>query len=377
MLKDKIGRLSTATIKIAGITIVFLVVLELLGRAAIFVYPHKSTKPDIYQNQTWYDEYLKEEKDVERLEWYPYVYWRRAAYQGQYINIDANGIRSSWNPATGSTNPLKIFVFGGSTLWGVGARDEYTIPSFIAKKLYAEGYQNIRVTNFGENGYVNTQELITLLLELRQGNIPDLAIFYDGINDTFSFLQNGVAGIPQNEIDKKQLEFNPVKRAFFDFKNKFLNNLALYRIATRVATLIHPGPSDTFAHDPSSPTDLNQAHTVLDVYFKNKRIIDVLAKEFDFKTAFYWQPTIYTKAQLSDFEKKNLNVYGEETVDKNVYGLLKDRLRTENYPNFWDISNAFENVTGTVFIDPMHLSENGNSMIADLIIKNLPKLPKL
>jgi hypothetical protein len=39
--------------------------------------------------------------------------------QRQYINIDERGIRSHWAPTKRRPDdPLKVFMFGGSTMWG-------------------------------------------------------------------------------------------------------------------------------------------------------------------------------------------------------------------------------------------------------------------
>ena len=41
-----------------------------------------------------------------------------------------------------------------------------------------------------------------LELELQRGNVPDVVIFYDGVNDVFSTFQNGASGLPQNEASR-------------------------------------------------------------------------------------------------------------------------------------------------------------------------------
>ncbi|MBC8457124.1 MAG: hypothetical protein H8D67_03910, partial [Deltaproteobacteria bacterium] len=64
------------------------------------------------------------------------------------------------------------------------------------------------------------QEVIDLFLQLQKGNIPNIVIFYDGINDTFSAFQNGISGIPQNEWNRKK-EFNLLKPSRYNDLNKF------------------------------------------------------------------------------------------------------------------------------------------------------------
>lgn len=92
---------------------------------------------------------------------------------------------------------------------GTNARDTFTIPSLLARAVEGRGI-NVEIINFGETGYVSTQEVITLLLQLRQGNVPDIVIFYDGVNDTYSAYRNEIAGIPQNEFNRVK-EFNLTK----------------------------------------------------------------------------------------------------------------------------------------------------------------------
>ena len=49
--------------------------------------------------------------------------------------------------------------------------------------------------------------IITLLLILQKGERPDVVIFYDGVNDTYSAFQQLRAGLPQNEFNR-EIEFN-------------------------------------------------------------------------------------------------------------------------------------------------------------------------
>ena len=142
-----------------------------------------------------------------RLRWIPYSYWISKPFTGKSINVDSDGLRHTWhNGLTGLYSPgkriFRIFMFGGSTMFGWAESDDYTIPSAVVKALTQRGIGGVKVINFGQLGYVNTQELILLLEQLRQRNIPDLVIFYDGYNDTFSAFQNGKAGITENEVTR-------------------------------------------------------------------------------------------------------------------------------------------------------------------------------
>ena len=59
-------------------------------------------------------------------------------------------------------------------MWGTGARDSNTIPAALARLIASNpGRLRMRVVNMGESGYVNTQSLLALELELRGGNVPE------------------------------------------------------------------------------------------------------------------------------------------------------------------------------------------------------------
>ena len=134
---------------------------------------------DVYKNTTEISSYFKEFNESNIEQWHPYTYWRRQPFHGQLINIDNFGRRFTTNypyPLSKSKKIIKIFVFGGSTVWGTGVSDSSTIPSLLNIELYKKGI-NSQVTNFGESGYVSTQELIMLMQELKSGNMPDFVIF--------------------------------------------------------------------------------------------------------------------------------------------------------------------------------------------------------
>ena len=189
---------------ILGITLFLLVLLEIIFSIAFLVRDHVTvsdsrildaqSQREEDRDTPWRNEYAKEMEE-NSLRWEPYIYWRRKPYEGKYININSDGIRLTTPSQTSpdqAGRSLRVFMFGGSTMWGTSARDACTIPSFLSKALKGRG-KRIEIINFGETGYVSTQEVITLLLQLRKGNVPDIVIFYDGENDTYSAYQNEIA----------------------------------------------------------------------------------------------------------------------------------------------------------------------------------------
>ncbi len=326
---------------------------------------------DAGADQSWVREYIREVdlNPARQNEWYPYVYWRTKPYHGKYLNIEEAGVRRTWN-STSSPTPgqLKVFMFGGSTMWGYGARDEFTIPSLVSKKLAARLESGAWVTNFAESGYVSTQEVIALMLELRKGNVPDVVVFFDGVNDTFSAFQNGVAGIPQNESNRVA-EFNSPTR--FNWRQAIIERLALYRLGARLLRSRGGSPSTGFARADGRSADA-LARPVVEVYLANVSIVDAMAQRFGFREIFFWQPTVHTKRHLSQRERQ---WYGEDErwglSFHKVNDAFRERMRTSRLDNVYDLSGVFDEARGTVFIDAWHVTEGGNEKIAELITQTL------
>lgn len=364
---------------ILGVTLVMVLGLELLARIVLNLHINSNNerlvdlglRADVYRNQDWADEYWRED-DIAAFwfdSWSSYVYWRRNPLSGKYINIDQNGIRRTWNQTpTPSSNAVKIMMFGGSTLWGTGARDEFTIPSFVSKKLNAKNV-DVWVTNMGEGGYVSTQEVIALMLELRKGNVPDLVVFYDGINDTDSAFQQGIAGIPLQENNRKA-EFNQ-----FNWRGGILEKSSLYWSVYMVVDYAR-----FLAQPRQAPANLqayaNQelASSVLDTYVANMQIVESLAQSYAFPVVFYWQPVLSNKRNLSQFENRKFIRYGGIGLFQQMDRSLDQRSLAQSHSDFHDLRDAFDDHSETIFIDFFHISEAGNERIADLIIQTLPPL---
>ncbi len=160
--------------------------------------PHDK-RPDLPPyRELWGDDYWREFAQSEAVQYWPYVLWRRIPYSGTMIHVDDRGLRLTPG-ADCQEGAFTVFAFGGSTMWGTGARDGETIPAYLQAGLQAIQDGPVCVVNFGESGYVSTQSLITLITELQAGHVPDWVIFYDGINDTVAAYQTGKAGTHQNE----------------------------------------------------------------------------------------------------------------------------------------------------------------------------------
>jgi lysophospholipase L1-like esterase len=269
---------------------------------------------------------------------------------------------------------MKIAMFGGSTMWGSGVRDAFTIPSILAKELQNHGVV-CEIINFGEGGYVSTQEVITLLLHLQQGHIPDLVIFYDGINDTFSAYQQHVAGLPQNEFNRVK-EFNlslpeNFKQrigVFFQAEVRRLSTMRFLKDLLQRSGVWSKGSAAApplLLDIPASESEL-LAHEVFRTYMGNIDLVKALGEHYYFKYLFYWQPTIFQKIHLTEYEKGQRSVMSsaEQFFQKTYQVMQQGRLAEKSGEHFHDLSLIFSDVQEPVYTDWIHLGELGNEIIA-------------
>jgi len=318
----------------------------------------------------WLKEFVDEFCRSYTARWTSYLYFRREPFSGRHINVDSSGQRCT--PQFGEDqgderrNP-RAFLLGGSTMWGTGARDSNTIPAALARLIASKsGERRLRVLNLGESGYVNTQALLALELELRGGNVPDDVILYDGVNDIFSAYQNNEAGLPQNE-QNRVLEFNLLQNG------ERMRELGIRDIWNRtvtggvVATL-----RDLISDSPPPPRmRAHLAEDIVRLYRGNLDILGALSRHYGFRYRAYWQPVVFSKRDPSPYEQKQsdkmeyvrpiyLEVYRRVAADS---ALLAN-------PCFHNLSGIFDGA-GPVYLDFCHITERGNGIIARQMYEDL------
>ncbi len=330
---------------------------------------------DTYHGADWVPEYFKEFDAAYVSEWSPYVYWKRAPYAGKYINVDERGVRATAGGAPPETpDALRIWMFGGSTLWGTGARDEHTIPSILSRLLTDAGTP-ANATNFGESGYVSTQEMLRLMLELRKQAPPDIVIFYDGCNDIYAALQNGVAGIPQNESNRVR-EFNAFKEErraevlpvlLLDLVNNSALRETFNRVPGRRARKARTSKSGAERVETLTAADSLLARDALEVYRENVRVVTALGDEYGFRPLFFWQPLLFGKGDITEYESELLARRDGRTraLVEAAYAAIAEGEVVPATADFYDLQDLFQSDREPRYIDPLHLGESGNRIVAE------------
>jgi lysophospholipase L1-like esterase len=313
-----------------------------------------SSRPPYYAQQEWSATYWREHGAANRKQYHPYTMWRRLPFDGQTINVDANGFRKT--PGTCTEPSYTVFAFGGSALWGWGSPDSLTIPACLQRQLRTPGPASTCVLNFGEDGYISTQEIMELIQQLQHGKIPDLVVFYHGVNDAINALTAGRAGIYLGEESiRAKLEHGPAR---------------LLLAESEIAAAIQRLNSREGLYDTS---DLEQlADEVVSVYLENCRIASGLADEYGFEVAFFWQPVICIGEKTLTDAEQTIRERMDEVVIR-FYQSVYARIEREAAGNdaLHYLARVFDDEPTQLWMDPLHVTPVGNQLVAKTIAESI------
>jgi lysophospholipase L1-like esterase len=319
-----------------------------------------------HSGDAWADPYYAELQQTTKQRYAGFLGWRRADFAGEFIHVE-DGIRRSYMPGAdgergmnGEKHGIEVFFFGGSTTWGIGNRDLHTIPSAFARVAEEAGIP-VRVTNFGESGYVSWQEVLKLSELCALGDVPDLAVFYDGVNDIFVQIQTPTASpLPQNfhALRERFESANSLRRALLRYSAV---HIALKHIAAR------RGGSGSrpmeIADLPGELPDLaDNAATIYNASAEHARRI---AAAYGFEVATFWQPCVYTKARIHPGEEPMRDEFGA-----GVGALYTATTKRVTEPTHI-ITDAFDSVDGPVMVDWCHTNEAGARAVAEAIFSHV------
>ena len=143
------------------VLIVVPIVIEFAVRAGYWAYRvfrpagvfSEEQRSDVYKNTPWAREFWKEEVSratTGRDRYEPFRLWGVRTWHGKYVNTDATEmgtLRRTINQSGTCDNPVRIWVFGGSTAFGMGVPDWATIPSQLSAVLNTGAQGCVQVTN--------------------------------------------------------------------------------------------------------------------------------------------------------------------------------------------------------------------------------------
>lgn len=232
---------------------------------------------------------LRENESSLYMEHEQFTEFRPRQVNGRYVNISEHGFRhvpgqAPWPIDTAAVN---VFMFGGSTTFGLNVADGETVPAYLQARLRAGGCtQPVHVYNFGRHWYFSLQERLLFERLLLAGHVPDVALFLDGLNDFAT--AHGVTYTAPRFAQFMDQANRPKGSGYFF--GAFLQSLPMARAAQSVAGRLEvqappPPPSgDALLSDEAF------ADTVIHRWLANKRLTEAVADDYGVRPVFVWQP---------------------------------------------------------------------------------------
>ncbi len=294
-------------------------------------------------------------------------------------------------------NNINIFIFGGSTIEGDGARSqENTIASQLERILNenrSDKCYPIKVFNEGTSGYHSKQQfnlLINAVLPRVRKDI-DMVVSVDGINDFLSYVsQRKKIKSPFNDtLSTREIEMTSIGQEFLEnqsvkSRSNFLLNISkntfLGKLSLSLQRLTSKSAQDNLQDIWGHKADLSKIQFKIkersDNYIYYIELEKKLLDSLNIQNFRFIQPYISYKKTLSDEEitiRNKLAIYPSvfwDSFDRYYSQVISD---LPNYQNVIDISNLFSENQEQLFIDHVHYNPEGQLIIASEIRKNIYK----
>lgn len=323
---------------------------------------------EIYEMQNLYS--------ARTLQYRPWVQIGNSDHKNKY-SIVKDGKRKTYSIQENCKNPIKIWFFGGSTMFGTGSGWVTSIPSEFVK--FAENNnQCINALNFGVPYHYSLQEVIYFSTELVKNNFkkPDYVIFLDGLNDF---------GQPGSSLRKEPF-FTPVISSVFKPTNDFNKvdlqlitfNFESVRFLQRILTsrlIRNPNQGYTnrklpFGYD-SEKSAIEISHNI----FSSSTYLNKICKINKIKCFHYLQPVAAIKYNPNG-EKLTSWIEDENLKDRYSIGYketanLLEKIDGANNYKFINLSDIFLNYKGIPYVDGGHYSPRANRLIAEEMYKSI------
>ena len=319
----------------------------------------------------------------------PFVVWRsNPALNCDTVRVNEAGYR--YTPGC-STEPdsYKVFLFGGSAMWGTNVADSGTIGAYLQQSLSESFQRPVAVSNLAQVAHSSTQEIIELMLQLRSGNVPDFVVFYDGFNDVWGAYEAGKPGTHHSENSiaarvegrPEALNIQPPFESILKQSNTWLLITSIKEKTTDPEAEIER--IETYYSMGVNSDSLSAG--VVSTYLGNCAIVEALAAQYGFEYLFVWQPSVwYGEKTLSEYEEEIVEggfpffLAGGDPAFKTLYTstyLLYEETAVDSV-HYLTFARIFDDETETIYNDysGVHVNPLSNEMIADDHLDEIRKL---
>jgi hypothetical protein len=309
---------------------------------------------------------FRREVDAQRLEYEPFTESRPVPVHGRFVNVSPVGFREVKNqrPWPPPADAVDIFVFGGSTTYGLSLDDTQTIPSHLQEIAEAAWKRKVAVYGFGRPGHFSSQERILFEQLLAAGHRPEIAVFVDGVNEW-------------RNVDLSKHDYlwhgdwtNSLRGLANDLEGAtvtgqltaFARALPLFHWILRRGSL---GPA--FFEMPGGEQG---AILCVDRWLVNRRVIAATARELGVRTLFVWQPVSTYGYDLAHHLFRDDDL--PQRAPLGYAEMAKRRAAGQLGPDVLWLADLQRGRTENLYVDNGHYTAAFSRAIAAEIVRALP-----
>ena len=315
---------------------------------------HRNTDPDTVPaalaDAPWYPEYLQDISWLwsTAISWDPLAPVRLRDVTTRHINI-VDGARRSWRAPDCDCRRIDVWIYGGSTAFGLGQRDEHTFASELARDAWKDGIA-LDVSNRGVVGDTHWEEAQRFAWDVATLDPPDLVVFFDGINDR--------QALDRMTTDTRQ----PVGLVKEDFWTNYLATMSSSSMDGRWAPAGDAGaPGPPGASVPvTEPLRLDTAKArgamVAKRYEQSRSLSRDTAATHHIPVVWMWQPSIDHRPRIDGEPEPAGREFAREIDDAAVADMGSDVV---------SLVDAFDGERRPLFWDQYHTNELGAALTAE------------
>ena len=281
---------------------------------------------------------------------------------GEFTSVSTMGNRCNYNNLKKCKTPeggkKEIWIFGGSTTFGYGVKNNETISAYL-ENFFDKEYN---VINFGSGFYYSTQERILFNNLLTKLPAPFAVVFIDGFNDfgkNYAFDESAFTKNIKYKMSKSS------KDDLIDYFKERFYRLNVVRLIKEILQSQKKTIRDTNSNFPK-----RDALKMVETLINNQKITKAISEKFEIKLINILQPVpIYNDS----YESSNLpedfsrDVGTDSTLKKVKLGYeLYLKKKPSLVMNLSDLK-----ISKPMYIDGVHYSPEFNLAIAKIIKQKL------
>ncbi|MBE9101295.1 hypothetical protein [Vacuolonema iberomarrocanum] len=314
-------------------------------------------------------QHFRETFDIE-MKYDPYLGWSREEFEGETITIDENGDRSHDALPNANTESPRVYIFGGSTVWGTGVVDNETLPAFY------QGFAELQTINKGETAFISRQSFLSFSHLLAAGEEIDGVIFYEGVNDVqygcraeLEVNEHARTQVFADRVEGGERDASPTRKFRSYWATLFFG--AIGDLSAEVIDIINDNrESSAIAEDALiCDTDPERAQQVAEALVANWELAHNLAEARGVEFMAVLQPVAYLGEPRIDHIHSVLTAEQGDQY-RAVYPRIQALLAEHDYDWVEDYVPLLAADEEYYYIDFCHLSGNGNQKIAQRLYRD-------